>query len=128
MQWPAMCSLQALCSALQLCSRHTQRPDLRCTARLAPWSILSALPEPLTADVPHLQTDQYQLETVLPRGHLPTVPPQLHHWASSEHPAVPPLPHLQTDQYQLESPRPVVTYMSRNFFSRGVLNEPDILR
>jgi hypothetical protein len=34
----------------------------------------------------------------------------------------------RTDEYQLESPRPVVTYMSRNFFSRGVLNEPDILR
>ncbi len=29
--------------------------------------------------------------------------------------------------YHHESPRPVVTYMSRNFFSRGVLNEGDIL-
>lgn len=51
---------------------------------------------------------------------------------STAGPILSPLPplhcHLQTDQYQLESPRPVVTYMSRNFFSRGVLNEPDILR
>lgn len=29
--------------------------------------------------------------------------------------------------YRHETPRPVVTYMSRNFFSRGVLNEGDIL-
>jgi Glycosyltransferase 61 len=29
--------------------------------------------------------------------------------------------------YHHETPRPVVTYMSRNFFSRGVLNEGDIL-
>ena len=29
--------------------------------------------------------------------------------------------------YRHEHPRPVVTYMSRNFFSRGVLNEGDIL-
>ena len=29
--------------------------------------------------------------------------------------------------YRFETPRPVVTYMSRNFFSRGVLNEGDIL-
>jgi hypothetical protein len=29
--------------------------------------------------------------------------------------------------FRHESPRPVVTYMSRNFFSRGVLNEGDIL-
>eukprot|EP00887_Chlorella_sp_A99_P006086 scaffold22.g6086.t1 len=29
--------------------------------------------------------------------------------------------------FRLEEPRPVVTYMSRNFFSRGVLNEQDIL-
>jgi len=29
--------------------------------------------------------------------------------------------------YRYETPRPVVTYMSRNFFSRGVLNEGDIL-
>lgn len=32
------------------------------------------------------------------------------------------------EAYQLERPRPVVAYMSRNFFSRGVLNEHDILR
>lgn len=29
--------------------------------------------------------------------------------------------------FRHETPRPVVTYMSRNFFSRGVLNEQDIL-
>jgi hypothetical protein len=29
--------------------------------------------------------------------------------------------------YRHETPRPVVTYMSRNFFSRGVLNEGDVL-
>lgn len=29
--------------------------------------------------------------------------------------------------YRHESPRPVVTYTSRNFFSRGVLNEADVL-
>jgi hypothetical protein len=34
----------------------------------------------------------------------------------------------QSSDFKLESPRPVVTYMSRNFFSRGVLNEHDILR
>ncbi|KAL4441531.1 hypothetical protein ABPG77_002035 [Micractinium sp. CCAP 211/92] len=34
----------------------------------------------------------------------------------------------RSDEFQLESPRPVVTYMSRNFFSRGVLNEHDVLR
>ncbi|EFN57890.1 expressed protein, partial [Chlorella variabilis] len=33
-----------------------------------------------------------------------------------------------SDEFVLESPRPVVAYMSRNFFSRGVLNEHDILR
>jgi hypothetical protein len=35
---------------------------------------------------------------------------------------------LQSDEFALEEPRPVVAYMSRNFFSRGVLNEHDILR
>ena len=39
-----------------------------------------------------------------------------------------PPPSLQSSDFKLESPRPVVTYMSRNFFSRGVLNEHDILR
>jgi hypothetical protein len=33
----------------------------------------------------------------------------------------------KTAVYKHETPRPVVTYMSRNFFSRGVLNEGDIL-
>ena len=34
---------------------------------------------------------------------------------------------VKSNQYQLESPMPVVTYMSRNFFARGVVNEKDIL-
>lgn len=35
---------------------------------------------------------------------------------------------MQTGGFRLERPRPVVSYMSRNFFSRGVLNEHDVLR
>lgn len=34
---------------------------------------------------------------------------------------------LKSTKYKHETPRPVVTYMSRNFFSRGIANEKDIL-
>lgn len=34
---------------------------------------------------------------------------------------------VKSNHYQHESPLPVVTYMSRNFFARGVVNEKDIL-
>ena len=34
---------------------------------------------------------------------------------------------VKSNTYRYESPLPVVTYMSRNFFARGVVNEKDIL-
>lgn len=58
----------------------------------------------------------------------PAYPCSLHPPALRNNHATKPAGPKQGDAYVLESPRPVVTYMSRNFFSRGVLNEPDLLR
>lgn len=58
------------------------------------------------------------LHDTLLSPHPPPTPPRTHHT----------LPFLLQAPLPLERPRPVVTYMIRNFFSRRVLNDHSLLR